>query len=58
MKKSTDFLLSSLSSKIKAFKNLSFLVVLLLLISGGVWGQVTVTVTNPSNTTPPLNGTY
>ena len=56
MKKTKDFLFTSLSSKIKVFKNFSALVLVLLLLSGGVWGQVTVT--NPNNTTPALSGTY
>jgi hypothetical protein len=53
MKKSTDFLFSSLSSKIKVFKNLSFLVVLLLLLSGGTWGQTLINENFEGATFPP-----
>ena len=56
MKKTKDFLFTSLSSKIKVFKNFSALVLVMLLFSGGAWGQVTVT--NPNNTTPAMSATY
>ena len=60
MKKTTDFLFTSLSSKIKVFKNFSALVVLLLLISGGVNAQVSLTATvgTTSGTFTTLKGAF
>ena len=57
MKKTTDFLFTSLSSKIKVFKNLSALVLVLLLFSGGAWGQVSsYTFGTSTETYTPITG--
>ena len=56
MKKTLTSVGNTLGSKLTSFKNLSVLVVVLLLMSSGVKGQVTVT--NPNNTTPAMNATY
>ena len=54
MKKTTDFLFTSLSSKIKVFKNFSALVVVFLLLSGGAWGQSTANYAFTTNSTGSL----